>query len=1478
MNDIPVSKPILEDIPYSVEPTKRTENPTDAIRRKAQTSILLGDAEGTPAFTNWQSLQKSDIDTQVQFEIAADNANKRKEAEFNNQATTVLSAIADPALAEAYVVQHNANSLARMAENSQIGAAEKTYVDTSHIPFPMSFTPEQAQDYAARLTVANKIATLSESITGWEIAGEIGVELVLSPKYLIDSIQASGEVLPSNAKEMIVGLIADFQALSPADKVLQYPIIEEHLLEAMPRPRAVQVLSALIDPSQLDEVEWSFGGEGYIQGAAIALGVIGTVSKLRKLFSITNQLRSMGRSKEAADLNIVAAGDKTGQIEAEFGVSQTTATNSLVPFKGVDTQAVPDISAAAQQQLIEFEINANRIESSIATGDSHIPEGLLNPAEQAARSAVFETDFTAQLKYMKDQAKINGVEFNIKDLEKTESASGIKYTFKYTDPEGNVQLGVFEKHFRLDEVGHWIGDDGRLSIPNFSSARGWLNSPRRLSIGTLAEEDVKAALRVDLTSAALKQRFRKLFLQTVSGLKKDKFKSKKTKVLEVDSVLSLGDEAEHVYTTAELRAGVNGYRFGDDQIAAYFKARSMFDSLGRIRNIVARNDFIDRGVKTIFRGKKAIGFGEVRETIDEAEAAIRQNHNVASILNLTDGGAPITRLWLMEGKNLAQAYADGYRLVKLEEDLLLPRVGRFEWALVRQDNLRGLPETVLELKKGYVTRINPKANWFVKTVHQSNLNGLRAERVKTVRTFDNESDALTYADQLRNDLAVGKTIGVETEGKFTGVQVGRDSETATLRNDGSVHGLIYSPRAKERIPHNFEDSPTPPREGAFEALKLYMENTNSFVTRNQWRMGMRKRWENTAQKLLGKEARVNFDEPGTNLPAEMLSWRDQIITWSGWTDKTEDHFDRAVLDMYDWAMAPGGKRLPFIGINVNTRDSVIPQVLHTLRHRDPIASVRSATFHTLLGMYNPIQLFVQAQGAAVAASANLMHPILLTRLIGRGAALRAVMHLDADSKAFATMAKSFGQDVKELAAYKQLWDKTGLYDSILSNADVEAAARGYPVTRTAFTKFLNSGLAFYREGELFNRGLAFMTAVEEMGGVKKILGNHALEAQMLSRISDFTLNLQKANKAAWQNGPLSLTTQFLQIVAKTGESLFGANAIFDKAQRTRMIIAQLALYGSAGIPLGHLATNWILSQAGVNRLDINEEKYNFLVTWLNGGLLDTSLQGMGIDVTFGERASLAQGFDQTLISLFTDDRAPAWEALAGPSSTIPQRLYDTFSNAKLFFYPHMPPNAFRDSPNWTPQNFLDTANYLKDIATGPLSAMIGITSTTRQLYSGWVMHRYNQILSQRGAVIDQRDYDIMTELAVAVGFNSLEKRDAISLRAINQGQDQFISDESDDVITLYIGFMNEVESAANEGRQITPERYSWLEARKDNVINSILDPIEKERVMQQVLERMQNPVSQLDKELARYLKSGNLDFFSQLDARANQRVIQTERK
>jgi hypothetical protein len=285
--------------------------------------------------------------------------------------------------------------------------------------------------------------------------------------------------------------------------------------------------------------------------------------------------------------------------------------------------------------------------------------------------------------------------------------------------------------------------------------------------------------------------------------------------------------------------------------------------------------------------------------------------------------------------------------------------------------------------------------------------------------------------------------------------------------------------------------------------------------------------------------------------------------------------------------------------------------------KDPFTYARSIAFHTKLGLFNPVQLFLQAQSFVhVAAIAG---PLTAGKAAMDGIRMR-MLALTEDEKIIDQFARWSGDAKLFRESYKEL-KKTGYY-----NVGGEVAWRDDVFDPDIFQgpmgSFLEKGTFFFKEGERFVRLSAWNAAFYNWRQANPNAEiTNAVRNQILKRADLMAVNMTRASNASWQQGLFSIPTQFLSFQARLAEQLLpGFSTRLTPQEKLRAFATYSTIYG---IPVGVGAATAVypfhedIRQAALER-GINLD--NKVLQLFHEGLLDTMFSSItGKEYNINER-------------------------------------------------------------------------------------------------------------------------------------------------------------------------------------------------------------------------------------------------------------------
>jgi hypothetical protein len=316
--------------------------------------------------------------------------------------------------------------------------------------------------------------------------------------------------------------------------------------------------------------------------------------------------------------------------------------------------------------------------------------------------------------------------------------------------------------------------------------------------------------------------------------------------------------------------------------------------------------------------------------------------------------------------------------------------------------------------------------------------------------------------------------------------------------------------------------------------------------------------------------------------------------------------------------------------------------------KDPASYVRAVAFHSKLGLFNPIQLFVQMQSLSnVMAIAGPGHGVP-----GAAAAflMRRMAHTNEPAvvNKFADMASNLGWDRGHFLEMYDTFRKTGLYE-VAGEAALRDDVFDPKLFRSTIGAWLDKGTMFFNEGERAVRLTAYATAYREYKAahLAVALGNREI-GEIMSRADTLSASMTRASAASWQNGLLSIPTQFVTFNARIMEQFFSKR--LTSAEKLKMFGTYAALYGvpsTVGAAVGLWPFYDDVREAAMKRgIDLSPAYMKALTEGIPSTMFSVVT---GKDYNFSQR--YAPGGTTMFRDLIRGDKS-AMETLGGPSASI----------------------------------------------------------------------------------------------------------------------------------------------------------------------------------------------------------------------------------
>lgn len=390
--------------------------------------------------------------------------------------------------------------------------------------------------------------------------------------------------------------------------------------------------------------------------------------------------------------------------------------------------------------------------------------------------------------------------------------------------------------------------------------------------------------------------------------------------------------------------------------------------------------------------------------------------------------------------------------------------------------------------------------------------------------------------------------------------------------------------------------------------------------------------------------------------AAALNSRNALLNLLGTPTKTAENIN--------WVK---GKLLDSIYDNLGTNASrtIAEHLLPTTK--DPTVYLRGMAFHSKLGLFNPVQLFLQAQGLFVTSAISPRHA--MKSMPGAFLGRRALHCTDEVLDSISQKSKTFGWKPEEFKEATLAYRRSGY-----ANVGGEVAWRDDTfdpeLIRGRFGQVLDAGTIFFREGERSVRSNAFYTSYLEWRAKNpgRKLTNRA-EQDILRRADDLALSMTNASSAQWQRGVLSIPTQFLSYNVRMMELFTGKRLTAgEKARMFTMLSATYgvptAIGGVTGLPIYEVVRKHLL-ESGV---DVDESNLEPLVEGMFSSLIEAAT---GEDFAVAERLGpgglnilneIARG-DKTIIDLFMGASGSILGDILRSSQPAVMGIMDTFSDS-----------------------------------------------------------------------------------------------------------------------------------------------------------------------------------------------------------------------
>jgi hypothetical protein len=1165
-------------------------------------------------------------------------------------------------------------------------------------------------------------------------------------------------------------LQAWFWTQKPEDQKIIWPELDQAILKATDNNplKYLPIAHGFLDPTgETAKFETTMSGTAW--GLTLAYPVT-QLAKFAKAFTAVQRTAKLQDKTKAAKLNDEILSDATETVAAAVGMPRTTAAHNAHPVNvgHVIPESTDDLAGNVQEVAERIAAEQAKVKAATAPmkqSNMWTRVRLLTEDEQAAYAKAtesrYEKIYDAQYKrygWTLDEAKVVN-----------QTDEGFQIEFRVRDDRGVEQTHQTTKlDYTVDGI---LAETG---IPKATGAGSYFFSPSVWLGAAFKAGVVDQSTIVGMQSSRIGRVFSKAQQAVWKGV------SRKEEA-RISNVLDAGADYVHavdgepstigkIFTWDELDAvetiGKDGkplvISLTESEKLAYYRARELFDQNYVQMNKVVRDSLVLNGYQeTLINGQSFI----IKAPLSRQGAGITfDKDGYFNVYDPMEGG-----MVKLTSKEVDDFYSRGGRVATTHDSNHIPveGLGFVTKVLTRDTKISDLRRNVVKYNQGYVPRIYKDAPYVVQRSSTQIVDGAAIVSTVPVRRFRTRGDAQEWVRRQETDAKNPAPPGTYEASHIR--EVGEKVRADMVIEEAG--GLFIDDKGAH-LAFGLEKGGKTPVVRASDALGRQLDYIARRLPMSEFRASMIARWEAmAAQAFTGKDARL-LKEQGFNVnlgsvkdPAlrqaltKSRSWiRDQLMipTWE------EQRFQRMMVHIADWSE---GK--PILG-------KAAGAVGRWGFDKDPAGMAKTIGFHGMLGMFNPSQFVVQAQGATMALAVD--NPLKFPMRLAQYFALRASQNINGEMPGVLSraIAKFGGWSDEEYKLIRQQMGQSGIMDSVMTTGDYHQMRMGMPMTQSMWSRVLDAGLIPYREGESFVRGYAFLVARDRWLKAAGKPSMHKMTDTELQEVAAMTfrisLNMMRANRAAWQKGVVGIPTQFSQVMAKfTEDVILGVGGKGDKfkltkTERARMLGGQVLLYGVGGVPAGTYLFNKMSEWVGIDAADMTKDQKENIENGFMGAL-SHAISGETVEI--GARGAFASGWEMWYEKIIEDGLTR--DVLSGASGNIIGRGVDVGLSVLT--------PLLRPLYNWEEE--YDGDEILRGFL-GMTKAFNSLNNLTRGLY-WW---KANAILNKDGtpiledpenmksiAILKMLSLGSSTEADVYEMFNSQRERDSAKRDVIKAGKD-----------------------------------------------------------------------------------------------------------
>jgi hypothetical protein len=1264
------------------------------------------------------------------------------------------------------------------------------------------------------------------------------------------------------------------------DRIASFAMLIDEVKQETPNSiKAMNMLMRIVDPERTaaagSDLAWDKVGLGGIVFDVATLGA--TVA-----FRTINTIRTVGKSLDNADLaaDLATLASKSDDVAGALGTDRVSAAAHLQPMaipEEIIGGAPDSVRRAVAQRTAENQAVVQALrEQTLHEGldilvDKDVAHARMiteierrSPIEISKVEVVDSSPTGATLRvryYDHDGTGRSTAEMNAMAQVDSMGASGYRITnrsddgfdvaFRIEGDEAERLVNFKYPDVHLVEMPYVVDDiTGGFRQTRYGPGKTFISkllSPQAkfdTDIRTLVDAFTISMFQGSAYRQALQRRFGEIYRITdAKGRER------------VGHALQQGSLKEEVFDYHTLR---DVYNLSDRDVEAYYAFRSFMDQAHAMKNNEMRERLLAQGLRQYTDNFNNKYYVKPYETPGSASAAILgTEHTAAYIMNPGQAPRPINLRAGTQGDvspEVQKLFDDGYVMIRGGAGGQYFKVGGTDvdnfsaFLFVRSGEVKDIGPKVLNYRTGYTPLIyGPDANYFGQKSVYGKVDGItRQVGTTTPIYFTNRVQADEWA-RTQNFDHLTKKYGSETEAlrrlddpheqlPFS-VKYDREMNAEEFESVAqmSMGGLYTGARGSERLKKG-----TPIGEEAaefidvYESMQRYMDNISNNLPIASYRVGIENKWLQHAKDngALPQNFNLGFKDAywhiarNDNLDQGLKKFLMESHDHISYNVRVPSLGEREIAS---W-MRTAAERMEINKLPGMGPEGMITKTLHRLDHANPVDAVRAATFHSLLGVYNPAQYVVQGMGSTVAIAAD---PLIFPRAFPTANLFHLLDNIKNPQALSGAIRRLEGID-PQIGVKWEAWRKMGMYaDIVQSRADYVSMARSHHIGSDLIQRIfrrggveLERGLFAYKAGELWNRRYSVAASMErylqQNPNITALTDNDIKTIMNKSNI--FMLNMHRTAKAEWQKGILSIPTQFMQVHTKFIESLFGTG--LSAAEKRKLAVGQVAIFGALGVPFGNYVAGHVAGALAGDDQHLPEWQLEGLRAGFTGLFLT---HWFGVDNIVAQRGAIPFGIGEMVERIF-DDNANWGQVLLGATGGALDRT------AEAAITSHRILSSTQFDPTLYEANHLAAA----------VNEWMKIASTWRNVNIAYSLMNNELLRDSRGnPLLYSDDINFQSTIAQGLGFQLNDLAKLYELERTTRDTRDHVRNLTDALFMTYYKIYG--EDGVDEGQKKAFEALiaSQLKSEPPSVRQSVLDSFQR---------RLLNPETRYERAVNDYVQ------------------------